>query len=169
MPKYQRPLKIAAAVAAGSFAFYVVTVGLAPALEGHIEVGRLRWLDSEGTFAALDRYMLPAKFLGRVPGLGAVLQSSESFWREVTGAPMCVYYGTHQEQVPIEAAPKELMDAFLRECPEAQIVSLGKEFGGRNHKQFIFWVIRFNQHGQLREALMHNPKQVPMVYDVKAP
>lgn len=162
-----RRWRVVAAVVAGVFAFYVVTVGLAPAISGHIELGRLAWLDSEATFSALDAYMMPATYLARVPGFGSLLQLSESFWRQVTGAPICVYYGMRLEQVQIGDAPKELMETFQRECPNSEVVSIGKEFGGRNHKRFIFWVIRFRQDGQLREALMDSPKKVEMTYDVK--
>lgn len=164
-----RRWRIAAAVAAGLFAFYVVSVGLAPAISGHIELGRLAWLDSEATFSALDAYVTPARHLARVPGLGSLFQLSESFWRRVTGAPICVYYGTRLEEVQIVDAPTDLIETFRRECPNADLVSIGKQFGGRNHKQFIFWVIRFKQDGQLREALMHSEKKVEMTFDVKDP
>ena len=115
---------------AGVLAFYVITAGLAPAISGHIEVGRLSWLGSERTFDALDAYVVPARYLVRVPGVAWLFQLSESFWRRVTGAPICVYYGTHTEQVLISDAPKELMETFRRECPNAEVVSVGKEFGG---------------------------------------
>lgn len=154
-------------VAGGVFVLYVVTVGLAPAISGHIEVGRLRWLESETTFAALEAYMMPARHAARVPVLGPAFGLSESFWRQVTGAPICVYYGTHVEDVEIVDAPEDLIETFTRECPEAEVVSIGKQFGGRSHKQFIFWVIRFRQDGQLREALMDSPEKVKMSYDVE--
>ncbi len=156
-------------VVAGVLAFYVVTVGLAPAISEHIEVGRLGWLNSETTFAALDAYMVPARYTGRVPGLGSVFQFSESFWRQVTGASISLNYGTRLERVQIGDVPRELMETFEHAYPNCEVVSIEKEFGGRNHKRFIFWVVRFKQEGQLREALMHSEKKVEMTYDVKEP
>ena len=156
-------------IVAGVFAFYVITVGLASAIGGNIEVGRLPWLRSDSTLDTLDAYVLPARSLARVPGIGWLFQLSVSFWGRVTGAPICVYYGTHLEQVLISDAPKDLMETFRRECPDVDVVSVAKEFGGRNHKQFIFWVIQFKQDGQLREALMHTPRKVEMTFDVDDP
>lgn len=50
---------------------------------------------------------------------------------------------------------------------DANIASISTEFGGSTGKRFIFWVIQFKQDGKLREALLHSPRKVDMVYDVE--
>ena len=164
-----RRLWLAVTIVAGVFVFYIVTAGLAEAISGNIQVGRLPWLRSDGALDALDAYGLPARCSVRVPGVAWFFQSSENFWRRVTGAPICVYYGTRLEQVLVSDAPKDLMETFRRECPHAQVVSVAKKFGGRTGKQFIFWVIRFKQDGKLREALMDTPRKADMTFDVNDP
>jgi hypothetical protein len=109
-------LWLAAKVAAGAAAFYIVTVGLALAISGHIEIGHLPWLRSETTLDALDAYVTPAGYLSRVPGIAWLFQFSESFWRRVTGAPVRVNYGTRLERVLISDTPKDVMETFRRDC-----------------------------------------------------
>jgi hypothetical protein len=153
----------------GAFVFYIITVGLACAVSDNIQVGRLSWLNSNATLDALDAYVVPARSLARVLGLGKLFEWSEGFWRTVTGAPISIDYGTHSEQVAISDAPKDLIETFKRELPNAEIVSIEKMLGGRKGKQLILWSIRFKQDGKLREALMDTPKKVDMTYDVQAP
>ena len=163
-----RRLWLAAKIVVGVFVFYTLTAGLAPAISGNVEVGRLPWLGSvPGALSALEAYALPAHCVARVPGVGWPFQLSENFWRRVTGAPVCVLYPTHLEQILISDAPKDLMKTFRRACPQADLVSVAKKFGGRTSKEFIFWVIQFKQEGKLREALMQSPRKVDMIYDVQ--
>ncbi len=59
------------------------------------------------------------------------------------------------------------MDSFYKACPDARIVSVSRELGGKNGTQFIFWVFRFEQDGKLREDLISSAKDKPYIYDVQ--
>jgi hypothetical protein len=159
------PVTLAGAV----LAFYVVTVGLAESIVGNIEVGRLSWLRSDATLDILDAYVVPARSLVDVPGVDWLFKLSEACWGQVTGAPICVKYGTHLQQIPIANVPSDLMKVFTNSYPKAEVVRVSKELGGRKGTQFIFWVILFKDEGKLREALMPNLHKVPMAYDVQSP
>lgn len=164
-----RRLRNAAIIFGGALVFYIITAGLAPAISDNIQVGRFSWLNSNGTLDVLDAYVLPARHLARVPGLGKPFEWSESFWRTVTGAPISVDYGMHSEPVAISAAPKDLIETFKQDQPNAEITSIEKTFAGRKGRQFLFWVIRFKRDDKLREALMHTTRKVDMTYDVQEP
>jgi hypothetical protein len=144
-----RRFGLALKVVAGAIAFYIFTVGLAVAISGHMEIGHLPWLRSEMTLDALDAYVRPSGYLARVPAAGWVFGLSESFWRRVTGAPICVSYGTRLEQILISDTPKGMMETLRREWPDADVVNVAKPLGGRNHQEFICWIIRFKQDGKL--------------------
>jgi len=59
------------------------------------------------------------------------------------------------------------MDAFHRACPHAKLVSVSKEFGGKDGRQFIFWIFQFEQDGKLREDLISRATDKPYIYDVQ--
>ncbi|MES1180321.1 MAG: hypothetical protein ABUL66_00500 [Verrucomicrobiota bacterium] len=81
---------------------------------------------------------------------------------------VCILYPTHQEQVSVLDVSKDVMGAFHKACPDAKLVSVGRELGGRDGRQFIFWVFRFEQDGKLREVLIHGPHDAaPVIYDVQ--
>jgi hypothetical protein len=164
-----RRLRLAIIIAVGILIFYASTVGLVEAISGNIQVGRLSWLRSDLVLDAIDAYILPARSVARVPGLGWPFQVSESFWKTVTGAPICINYGMHFEQVTISNAPKELIDTFKQKFQNAEIVNVSRALGGRKGTDFIFWEIRFKQDGKLREALMNTTQTVDMTYDVQEP
>lgn len=151
------------------FAFYIITVGLAFAIAGNIEVGRLPWLRSDKTLDMLDAYVLPARSLARVPGVGWLFNVSADFWKKVTGAPFSIDYGMRFEQIPVSNMPKELMQTFAQSFPNAEIVRVRETFSGRKGTDFIFWEIRFKDGGKLREALLNSTQKVDMTYDVQAP
>jgi hypothetical protein len=164
-----RRLQTVIIVVVGIFTFYTITGGLAIAVSENIQVGRLPWLRSDRMLDAIDAYVAPGQSLARVPVLGWPLELSESFWRNVTGAPISINYGSHRNQIPVSDAPKDLIETFKRECPNAEIVNISQLIGGRTGKQFIFWIIQFKQDGKLREALMNDAQKVEMTYDVQEP
>ena len=81
--------------------------------------------------------------------------------------PICVLYPTHQEQVSISDVPTDIVDAFHRACPDARLVSVSRELGGKDGRQFIFWVFRFEQDGKLREDLITRATDKPYICDVQ--
>jgi hypothetical protein len=52
--------------------------------------------------------------------------------------PICVYYPPHQEQVQVSDVPKDLVDAFYRACPHANLVSVSKLLDGKTGSGLIF-------------------------------
>ena len=153
----------------GTLIFYILTTGLANSLSSNIQVGRLSWLNSNRFLDALDAYIVPARSLAKVPGLAQPFQWSENLWRTITGAPICISYGTRLEPVMISDAPEDLVETFKRQFPLAEIQTVKKEFTGRKSNVFLFWVIRFRNEGKLREALMNTSRKVDMSYDVQEP
>lgn len=159
-----------AAIFVGIIVFYSFTAGLVPSIGGHIQVGQLTCLESApGVWSVLDAYVWPAQYLAQVPGLAWTFDLSERFWRRVTGAPICVLYEPHLESVPKDAAPEKLVASFHVACPDAEIETIAKQFGGRTGKQFIFWVIQFNQNGKRREALLDCRHRLILDYDIQDP
>ena len=73
---------------AASVGFYVLTIGLVPAVFRHTEDGRLQWLRSEsGVLTALEAYEWPARCAGRLSGFREVFELSAGFWCGITDAP----------------------------------------------------------------------------------
>jgi len=72
----------------GLFMFYVVTVGLVPAIGRHAEDGRLQEVKSmPKIMEILETYMLPARYLSKIPPAHMLFELSADFWCAVTDAP----------------------------------------------------------------------------------
>jgi hypothetical protein len=72
----------------GVFTFYVVTVGLVPAIGRHAEDGRLQGVKSmPEIMEVLETYMLPARYLSKIPPAQMLFELSADFWCVVTNAP----------------------------------------------------------------------------------
>ena len=86
-PKSPRSRRVL--LTAGVFVGYILTVGVATALQRHLaDAGRLQWIESiPGCALLLDAYLLPARLLARVPGLNAVLEFLESLWWRLLDPP----------------------------------------------------------------------------------
>jgi len=176
--KYQskfRRCRLAVLVVLGAFVFYTFTVGLVPAVNLNMEVGRFRWLSSvPGASKILEVYEWPARYLVVVPGMARFFQFSEDFWCRITSAPVCVLYATHHDLVLISDVPKDIVETFQKACPQADVVSVSKLVGGKTGKEVIHWVFRFQQSGKLREASINNPtiynsNESAFIYDVQNP
>ena len=87
-PKRFRPVRVTALALLGALGFYVATVGAVPALVRHMEDGRLQWLRSSSSAAALlDVYEWPARRLAVLPGVRWAFELLAVFWCAITDAP----------------------------------------------------------------------------------
>ncbi len=82
LPPRKRAKRFIALLAVGLVGGYVITVGMVPAILGHIgDRGRLQWLPSiPYAVSLLEAYEWPARQLSRVRVFHAVFELSASFW-----------------------------------------------------------------------------------------
>ena len=80
-------LRIFAVVVFAAFAFYVVTVGVVPAVGRHMEDSRLQWMRSSSVASAgMEIYEWPARQLAVLPPMRCLFELSAAFWCGITDA-----------------------------------------------------------------------------------
>jgi PAS domain S-box-containing protein len=73
-----------------------------------------------------------------------------------------ISYGMHHEDVVTSDVPVSIMTTFKRAYPTSAIVKIQRSTAGG---RFLFYVFRFSQNGQQKEALISKPRKIDMVHD----